>query len=65
MLARVSARMGTSSIDRGFTSGCEAPGGIRSKLAYSFWFSRTMLFSSSWPTRKRTTAMDIPGLEVE
>ena len=27
-----------------------APGGIRSTLARSFWFSRTMLFSSSWPT---------------
>jgi len=52
-------------MERGFTSGCEAPGGIRSKLAYSFWFSRTMLFSSSWPTRKRTTAMDMPGLDVE
>jgi len=34
-------------------------------FAFSFWFSRTMLFSSSCPTRKRTMAVDIPGLEVE
>ena len=57
--------MGTSSMERGFTNGREAPGGIRSRFAFSFWFSRTMLFSSSCPTRKRTIAVDMPGLEVE
>jgi hypothetical protein len=43
----------------------EAPGGIRSTLANIFWFRRTMAFSSSSPTKKRTTAIDMPGLEVE
>ena len=65
LLQNVSARIGTSSIERGFTSGGDAPGGIRSRFAFSFWFSRTMLFSSSCPTRKRTMAVDMPGLEVE
>ena len=57
--------MGTSSIERGLMSGGEAPGGIRSRLANIFWFSRTMALSSSWPTKKRTTAIDPPGLDVE
>ena len=42
-----------------------SPGGIRSRLANIFWFRRTMALSSSSPTKKRTTAMDPPGLEVE
>jgi len=57
--------MGTSSMDRGLTSGVLAPGGMRSKLANIFWFRRTMLFSSSSPTRNRTIAIDRPGAEVE
>ena len=52
-------------MERGFTSGCDAPGGIRSKFAMSFWLRRTMLFSSSWPTKKRTIAIDKPLLDVE
>lgn len=46
-------------------SGCEVPGGIRSKLANIFWLRRTMLSSSSSPTRKRTIAIDCPGDDVE
>ena len=47
LLQKVSARIGTSSMERGFTNGGEAPGGIRSRFAFSFWLSRTIAFSSS------------------
>ncbi len=57
--------MGTSSIERGLTSGIEAPGGMTSKLEASFWFSLTIAASSCSPTRKRTITIDIPGFEVE
>ena len=56
---------GTSSIDRGLTIGPTTPGGTRSMLAASFWFNRTSDRSSSSPTRKRTTTIDRPGLDVE
>ena len=36
-----------------------------SRLAESFWLSRTMLLSSSSPTLKRTIASELPGLDVE
>jgi len=52
-------------MERGLTSGWVAPGGIRSKFAYSFWLRRTMLFSSSSPTLNRTIAIDCPGDVVE
>jgi len=45
--------------------GDDTPGGIRSTLADSFWFSRTRARSSSCPTSKRTTTIDWPGLDVE
>ncbi len=57
--------IGTSSIERGLTSGGEAPGGMRSKFAWSFWFRRTSAASSGSPTRNRTITIDMPGLDVE
>ncbi len=57
--------IGTSSIERGLTSGIEAPGGMTSKFEASFWLRRTSAGSSCSPTRKRTMTIDVPGLEVE
>lgn len=62
---KVSARIGTSSIERALTSGAEAPVGIRSAPAWSFWCSLTNDRSGSSPTRKRTTTNDCPGWLVE
>jgi len=56
-LHRVRARIGTSSIDFGFTTTGPAPGGIRSGCAMSFVCSLTRLFSGSSPTLNRTIAI--------
>ena len=64
-LCSVSASTGTSSMVRGLTSGVLTPGGMRSKLVWSFWLRRTSAASRSVPTLKRTTDIMPPGLEVE
>ena len=52
-------------MDLGLMSGKETPWGMRSKLACSFWLSRTRLRSMSSPTLKRTMARLSPSREVE
>jgi hypothetical protein len=64
-LQNVSAQIGTSSIDRGFTSGGGRSRGHESASASSFARTRTSARSGSSPTRKRTTRRAEPGEEVE
>ena len=64
-LQKVRAQIGTSSIDRGFTSGGGRSLGHRSARASSLPRTRTSARSGSSPTRKRTTAKPRPGEEVE
>ena len=50
---------------RGLISGCETPGGIRSKLACIFWFSLTRLPPSSPDLEAHDDQRSRPGCEVE
>ncbi len=64
-LQNVSAQIGTSSIERGLTSGGGTSRGQTSASASSLDRTRTRARSGSSPTRKRTTTNAEPGEEVE
>ncbi len=63
--ASVRVRIGTSSIECGFTSGGSAPGGIWSMPASSLACTRVTLRSWSSPTRNRTVTSVNPSPAIE